>query len=126
MKTIDDLCVDHAYYCHTQNFYSNEAAYYFDNWQEFFDEWEDSDMGMNLVFRWDVKKTDPVDYEEGEDRGGYGDYWMEIFIMGQRKGLFMPITIKTVTDEDVSSINAFLAPRFEYLKEMWLPFVTYK
>lgn len=110
--TLEQLAVDHEYYCHTSNYYSNEAGGRWETWKDFIGEYGDSDMDYNLVFRWDVKKRD------AENGGGY---YMEVFIMGQRKGLFSPQVIESVTEDDVQSILDFMNPRYDYLKNLWAP-----
>lgn len=118
ITTLEQLAVDHPYYCHTNNYYSNEAAAEFDTWAEFYEDWGDANNDWNLFFRWDVKKYDPEEQEEGEERSGF---YMELFVMGQRKGLFIPVTVHSIQEEDLPQILEFLRPRMDYLLKLWAP-----
>lgn len=82
MKKLEDLCIKHDYYCSELNYFSNDAGKRFVSWKEFYDEFKDADIDMNLCFRWDLEKRDKSEH-----------YRLEIFIMGQRKGLFMPFKL---------------------------------
>lgn len=114
MKNLKDLAVDHPYYCASRNHHSNEGFRDFEIWEDFYEEWKDYDLDLNHVFRFDISK-----YEEGANKG---KYYMQVFFMLQRKGLFLPVEIKLVEDKDVPSIINFLKPHFENIKEMWKPF----
>lgn len=78
-----------------------------ETWDEFISNMGHSDLDMNLVFRWDVNKCDE------------GGYYMEIFIVHQRKGRFVPFFIKCVEDKDLHSILEFLKKRKSHLKNLW-------
>lgn len=99
--------VDHDYYCSDSNYYSRETDQEYDSWSNFFSEWGNADEDMNLVFRWDWNETE------------YGDE-LSIFIIGQRRGLFVPITI-SVDKSDESAVVEWLKPRFLKLKSLWQP-----
>lgn len=114
MIGIADLDVGHFYYCSLSNYTNNDAAMQFDTWQDFNDEFGDGSIDYNLCFRWDVK-------EETNDDDVHIGYKMEIFIMQQRRGNFVPCRIDRVTDADVESIIAYLTPHLEYLKNIWKP-----
>lgn len=116
IRSIKDLAVEHSYYCSQENYYSTDCSHEFMTFQDFLSEWDDSDLDMNMIFRWDVKKK----YDEST--GEYIDkYRMLLFVMLQRKGIFMSLLIDEVTDEDVPAILEFLKPRLDYIKELWLP-----
>lgn len=114
--------VKHPYYCNDGNYYTNESVEtYYKSWAEFIDEQGDSDMDMNLIFRWDWKEED----DEGEALPFNGDVnyrngklW--IFWMGQRKGLYRYSTVE-VCRADEQAIKEWLLPRFEHLKSLWEP-----
>lgn len=118
--SLEQLSVNHPYYCSDSNYYSNDVAQEWDNWKSFHEEFAESDMHMNLVFRWDVIR---IGVEGLEEIGNTTGYYMKIFIMGQRRGIFVPHLIRNVSEEDVSEIISFLKPRLDLLKEMWLPFI---
>lgn len=98
---------NHPYKCNTRNFYSNEANEQYDNITEFLDEYEDADIDMNLVFRWDVHKT--------ED----GEYYVEIFLILQRKGIFRPISIDSILEDDVERFETYLQKHKQKIDELW-------
>ena len=112
--TLKDLAIDHEYYCSDSNYYSNDASLSYETFKEFLDEFEDRDVDLNLVFRWDLKLND-YDNE-------YGGYYMEIFQMQQRKGIFTPIMITDFTEDDISSFIEYITPHLDKLKNIWEPF----
>ena len=109
---IKDLAIDHDYYCSESNYYSNDPGDTWDSWPEFYDEYIDGDIDMNLIFRWDIHK------HEKSDR-----YWMEVFIIHQRKGIFAAHKISIVIDEDVESILELLQKHINKLKKIWMPII---
>ena len=111
MKTLKELSVEHSYYCHTTNFDSGGGLVY-DSWAGFLDEFRDCDFDLNLVFRFDVEEKEL--YE--------GDYVLKIFMIHQRKGRFLPIVIRSVTEGDEDEIWEFLSTAYNHLKKTWEPF----
>ena len=110
--TLKELAADHPYYCSDSNFYSNEASSSHLNWNDFLNEWGgELDLDYNHVFRFDIKEKEQK-----------GTYYMEVFFMLQRKGIFYPVSISEVKEEDAQSILEFLKPHFEKTKELWKPF----
>ena len=108
--TFDNLLEPHDYYCSDNNYYSQAAKSYFETFSEFYEEMGDSDIDMNLCFRFDIRQNDNL------------TYYAEIFIMHQRKGQFWPIVIKSVTEEDTDLIVKYLTPHWEKMKNLWRPF----
>jgi hypothetical protein len=109
--TLKDLAIDHDYYCSESNFYSNEAALKYDTFADFYEEFHDADIDMNLVFRWDL-------HEREESKRHY----MEIFIIKQRKGIFMPVHIAYFDEKDIEPFAKYLQPHIDKLKAIWKPF----
>lgn len=107
--TLEDLLVKHDYYCHESNYYSNDPAQKYDDWESFYSEFGDADLDYNLVFRWDLRKRDN------------GEFYLEIFFMLQRKGIFKPVWIDSVKEENLPEIISFLSPYWEKLNQLWLP-----
>lgn len=108
--------VDHPYYCNQGNYYArgNEQPFAkYSSWAAFTDEQGESDFDMNLVFRWDWRKADP----DGEKWGNKTDE-LQIFFMGQRKGLYRWVEIE-VSDTDEPAVKAWLSRRWDYLKLLW-------
>jgi hypothetical protein len=113
MNTIKKLIsYNHQYYCNNSNYYSNEPNEYYETVTDFLDVFEDADIDMNLIFRWDIKLK-----EDSEK-----NYYVEIFIIQQRKGIFKPIYIKSITEEEAKRLELLLAKHFEVLKNLWKPF----
>jgi hypothetical protein len=113
--------VDHPYYCSESNYYKAGLCDHHKTLASFIEEFGDSDMDLNLVFRFDWK--------EGEDSGAIeyngDDYYrnglLQIFFMGQRKGLYFCHEIE-VCRADEPAVLAFLQPRFEKMLQLWEPF----
>jgi hypothetical protein len=116
MYTLEQLSADHQYYCSDCNYYSNDAGASYESWEDFYEEYKDSDIDYNLVFRWDIKRQ--VDEEENQT-----GFYLEVFVMQQRKGKFTPLLIQNIKEENVPEIISFLTPRFEHLKKLWEPFI---
>jgi len=114
--TLKSLAIDHDYYCSDNNYYSNEAGINYKSFDDFYDEFKDADVDMNLVFRWDVGKHPASDLSPREG------YYLQIFIMKQRKGIFTPIYIETIEDKDVPNLLLYLQPHIQKLKKIWEPF----
>lgn len=106
-----DLLVDHDYYASDNNYYSNDAGSSWDTFQDFYNEYHDADVDMNLAYRWDIKERE----EEGT-------YYMEIFLIKQRKGIYSPQFIKIVDENDFELIQKYLQPHLDKLLKIWLPF----
>lgn len=115
--TIEQLAIEHPYYCSGSNFYSNEPQQRYATMTDFLDDFEDADIDMNLCFRWDVWKE--VDEETEEPTGLYS---AEVFLMLQRKGIFKPCTIRSFKQEEVERFVDYLEKHHEVLKQMWAPF----
>jgi hypothetical protein len=110
----------HPYYCNEGNYFNNGCGDEFKTWAQFHEAYADSDMDMNLVFRFD--------WREGEDWGAgafngdanYRNGKLLIFWMGQRKGLYRWSEIQ-VCRADEPVVIEFLKPRWEHMRELWAP-----
>lgn len=104
----------HDYYCSTENYNNSSAGATFPNWKLFKEEWMQGDLelddGLNHIFRFDI---------EDNEMGGLR---LKLFFMLQEKGLFIPIVINYIKEEDMSEINEFLFKRWQYLKNQWIEF----
>jgi len=110
INTLYELAVKHDYYASDSNYYSNDPYSEYKTWSDFYEEFKDADIDMNLVFRWDLHKR-----EEG------APYYMQIIIIAQRKGIYIPIIIDSVYDNDVLSIKKFMEPHFKKILNIWSP-----
>ena len=109
ITTINQLAVEHDYYCSESNYYSNDAHSIHETFSDFYDEMGKTDEDMNLCFRWDILPNDN------------GTFRMLICIMHQRKGRYWPNEIELVTDEDVPLILEYLNRHHKKIKQIWLP-----
>ena len=119
--------VDHPYYCNEGNYYARESCEsYYRSFVDFMAEEGDSDMDMNLLFRWDwSEESHGDDGEEHPDFNGdvnYRNGRLKLFWMGQRKGLYR-WSIVEVCRADEDAVKAFLLPRLAHLKSLWEPLV---
>ena len=106
---IKDLYVEHDYYCNGQNYYSNEASASYKTVTDFLDALESVDVDLNLCFRWDIRERD--------DNG----YCAEVFLILQRKGLFRPISIEKISDDEVDRFVEYLKKHKAKLDSIWSP-----
>jgi hypothetical protein len=116
--------VKHDYYCNEGNYYASKQPYReFKNWADFMEEFGDSDMDMNLLFRWD---WNPIKYAEDDETpvwskdDNYRDGQLLLFWMGQRKGLYQWSVVE-VCKADEPEIIKFLEPRLKHLMKLWEP-----
>lgn len=109
MKTLDELSVKHPYYCSESNYYSKNASVRYDTMTDYLDDFYDADIDMNLMFRWDVHKRDN------------GSYYAEIFLLLQRKGIFRPVFIESISEQEVESFCCYARSHWARLNEMWNP-----
>lgn len=109
---LKDLAVEHDYYCSDSNYYSNEASVSYPDWESFYKEFKDSDIDMNLIFRWDLKQ---------KERFAEDSYEMQLFMIKQRKGIFSPIVIHFVYEKDVNEVVDFLSKHKNKLNSIWNP-----
>jgi len=114
MSVLKKLAVDHDYYCSDNNYYSNDPAMSWETMTEFLDEFEDADEDMNLCFRWDIKPR-------GENGAKYGRYSAEVFLMLQRKGIFMPHMIANVNEAEAERFKKYAERHWNKLKSIWEP-----
>lgn len=114
--------VDHSYYCSTGNYYSNECSAGYRTLADFLKAEGNSDLDMNLVFRWDWG-------EGGESVAGgspfsgdeyYRNGVLQVFFIGQRKGLFRSAEVQ-VCRADEPAVRAYLEPRLAHLLSLWAP-----
>lgn len=109
MIKLADLAVKHPFYCNGSNYYSNEPKEVFNCASDFMDEYDSADIDMNLIFRWDVHQHDD------------GTYWVEAFIMQQRKGIFKPILIHSIEEHETKRFVDLLTKHKNQLMLMWQP-----
>ena len=106
----------HPYYCSETNYFSNDHCAKWENATEFLDCMENSDIDMNLVFRWDIERN--TDIETGEELEGYH---ARVFIIQQRKGIFYPHYIKSITEDELERFLKYIEKHWKRMNEMWAP-----
>lgn len=116
MSTLERLSVEHPYYCASENYYTNDGSLRCETMTEFLDDFEDADIDMNLMFRWDIKQRS--DYYENADPN---TYYAEVFLMLQRKGIFRPVHIATVSEEEAKRFEEYANKHYQHLQELWQP-----
>ena len=109
--TFQDLLADHDYYCSNSNYYSNDPYTEWDTFGDFYNIYKDADIDMNLIFRFDI-----------HPRKNSKKHTMNIYMIGQRKGIFFPHYIRYVDEDDFSLIMEILKPHFEKMQNLWSPF----
>jgi hypothetical protein len=115
--------IDHPYYCTEGNYFVpgtrwHEVHNEYDSWAEFFEDWGSTDEDMNLVFRWDWKRSDPQDYEPyGEEVPGDK---LHVYWVLQRKAILRS-TVCVVTEADEPAVRAWLVERAQTIAAIWEP-----
>lgn len=107
---LKELAIKHDYYASGNNYYSNDAVGKYDTWADFYEEFAEADVDMNLVYRWDIHEREKA-----------GRFYMQVVIINQRKGIYLPIHINYVDDKDVPQIIEFMKPHFDKLLSIWQP-----
>ena len=109
IKTLSDLFIKHPYYCTDQNYYAPNEFISFSDWNDFYSQFGGADQDQNLVFRWDLKKKDS------------GEFFLEVFFILQRKGIFLPVRIDCIKEENINEIASYLMLCWENLADIWHP-----
>jgi hypothetical protein len=114
---------NHSYYCNDGNYYKSNSLAEYDTWQDFKDEWfllkgDGIDHDYNHCFRFDI--VNQFDYET--DTEYLDKFSLKLYYMLQRKGNFVPVTIKEITEQDIPEVEKYLKECWEYLKGQWEEF----
>lgn len=120
-KSLELKPTEHSYYCSESNYYVNGHNNFGRNecadWHDFKVDWIGNDAmelddDYNHLFRFDII--------ENEDKPG--EFKLLLFFILQRKGIFRPVVIHRITQEDMPEIEAFLSQRWQYMKSQWREF----
>ena len=110
---------NHSYYCSESNYYVSVKQNYgrsdYRSWDEFKNDWifnGEFDDDLNHLFRFDIFETEGIP----------GNFSMHLYFMLQRKGIFRPVIIENITQEDVMEIEVFLKDRWTYMQRQWEEF----
>ena len=110
--------IDHPYYASQGNYLSNDCHTDYPSWAEFVEAEGDSDLDMNLVYRWDWQVPDPEDYDlPGET---LPPETLDLFYVGQRKALHRSVSVE-VRREDEPAVREWLTVRAEHMRRVWEP-----
>lgn len=105
---------EHPYYCNEGNYYTaQDVGETYDSWESFLEGFGDSDLDLNLVFRWDWKRADPEEEREHDT--------LLVFNMQQRKGKFCYAEVSNIREEDEPSVRLWLQARLDHLLRLWAP-----
>lgn len=108
---------NHRYYCSESNYYvggrDNFGRCDYENWEDFKEEWLFTDGTLdddyNHLFRFDI-----VEKEDSLSR-----FSLHLFFILQRKGIYRPVFIKNITEDNIPEIESFLKKRWNYLQNQW-------
>jgi hypothetical protein len=114
-----DLLVEHDYYCSDSSYYDLKFETKYATFADFYHDNGFADEDWNLVFRFDIYKKE--DSEESENL-----YSMQIFVVHQRKGRFVPFFIETIYETDFDMIKEYLEKRYLKIQNLWKPFSDLK
>jgi len=121
MKTtkmnFSDLLVKHDYYCSDNSYFSLGFDTNYKTFNDFLSEMGESDDDMNLVFRFDIKERDIEEIDENTSK-----YYMEVFMVHQRKGRFVPFFIENIYESDFEAIKIYLEKKYLKMQKIWSPF----
>ena len=115
---------DHNYYCSENNYHvgnrfgENYGRSEYDTWINFKEEWleedETLDCDYNLCFRYDITR------KRDEDDNELNEYSLWLFFILQRKGIYRPVWIKSIKEEDMGQLDTFLKHQWDYMKNQWI------
>ncbi|ARF75704.1 hypothetical protein B7C62_28190 [Kitasatospora albolonga] len=112
---------DHPYYCTEGNYYARPVDGLhteYPSWAAFFAEWGGLDPDLNLVFRWDWKRSDPADYEPYDEP--VPPDTLAVFWVLQRKAILRS-TECVVTEADEPAVRAWLTECAAHMGLLWEP-----
>ncbi len=116
----------HSYYCSSGNYYvdgrRNHGRNDYDTWEDFKADWLNKDLTIdhdyNHCFRFDIlPHRNPETDEEIE-----GKFSLWLYFIIQRKGIYRPVLIKNITQENMEEIELYLKSCWEYIKGQWEEF----
>lgn len=115
---------NHSYYCSDSNYYvggyDNFGRCEHKTWDDFKSEWlltnETLDDDLNHLFRFDIKEN------EEQLNKGIKSFQLNLYFILQRKGIYRPVIIEEIKEEDMKEIEEFLKQRWNYMKNQWKEF----
>lgn len=132
MDRMELHATDHEYYCSDTNYYvgnrngENYGLCEYDSWQEFCENWmpwnksdgtdPEIDWDYNLLFRFDINQ------KEDDEGNKLDEYFLNLFFILQRKGIFRPVIVHSIKKEDMPYIEKTLKSAWNYLSDLWKEF----
>lgn len=107
IRQLKELSDKHSYYCSKESYFDLGFETSYDYWKDFLDEFKELNLDFNLVFRWDCYTYDDNIFK------------LSLFLVHQRKGRFVPITIENVYNSDVEEILEFIGKSKKHLLNLW-------
>lgn len=120
---------NHKYYCSETNYYvgnrngENYGRCEYDTWKEFYENWipwsksdgndPEIDWDYNLLFRFDINQ------KEDDEGNKLDDYFLNLFFILQRKGIFRPVIVHSIKKEDMPYIEKTLKSAWGYVSDLW-------
>ena len=117
---LKDLAVKHDYYSSESNYTDKDAGEMYETMTAYLDNYENADVDMNLCFRWDVHE-----HTDDNDKGK-GTYYAEVFMMHQRKGIYAPHHIRSITEDEVDRFVKYLELHSKTILNLWNPIIKLK
>lgn len=111
-----DLAIDHPYYGSSHNYFSNDYSKTYTTATEFLAEFADADTDFNHVYRWDIYPPDSEDDKE--------HYSAFVGIIQQRKGIYFPIIINKITEDEVPAFITYLQKHAVQIGKLWAPLMS--
>jgi hypothetical protein len=115
---------NHSYYCSESNYYvgnrcgENYGRCEYNTWEDFKEDWflndGSIDCDYNLCFRFDIKQNRDIETDEPTE-----GFHLWLFFILQRKGIYRPVLIKSVTNSDMIELEVLLKMQWEYMKNQW-------
>lgn len=104
---------DHPYMCKERNYFTTKnTTVEFKSFANFIESMGNSDLDMNLLFRWDWEEN-----EIAQD-DNYRNGTLSIFFMAQRMGFHFCHKID-VCRNDEDAVMEFLKVRLQHLMKLW-------
>jgi hypothetical protein len=123
MRKIELKPTEHMYYFSATNYYvgnkygENYGRAEYETWDDFCESWGDYDLDYNFLVRYDILQKRDSRTDELID--GF-QLWL-LFIL-QRKGIYLPVVIHNIDEQDMEDINKTLSNHWEYMRDMWCEF----
>lgn len=117
---------NHSYLSSNSNYYVNANENFgrseYDTWQQFKAHWLEEELEIdhdyNHLFRFDIKpQIDEETEEESPDALS-----LHLYYVLQRKGIYRPVLIRSISEEDMPEIEKYLMECWAYLQGQWTEF----